>query len=97
VGLAGQQLVTLFAWTEQEFLYYTEGSPIRRIEHARWQRNTAVAMGNALRGELESTNRAAICSALHATLDEVDALVREHVLWALEINGSGLLTGSVHP
>jgi epoxyqueuosine reductase len=48
-GLTGQQLVTLFAWTEEEFLRFTEGSPIRRIGHERWLRNIAVAMGNALR------------------------------------------------
>ncbi|MES2943404.1 MAG: tRNA epoxyqueuosine(34) reductase QueG, partial [Pseudomonadota bacterium] len=48
-GLTGQQLVTLFAWTEDEFLRFTEGSAIRRIGHQRWLRNIAVAMGNALR------------------------------------------------
>ena len=32
------------------FLRLTEGSPIRRIGHERWQRNLAVAMGNALAG-----------------------------------------------
>ncbi|MFM9901625.1 MAG: tRNA epoxyqueuosine(34) reductase QueG, partial [Polaromonas sp.] len=48
-GLTGQQLTSLFAWTEAEFLQRTEGSPIRRIGHERWLRNVAVAMGNALR------------------------------------------------
>ena len=52
-GLTGQQLVTLFKWTEPEFLMHTEGSPIRRIGHERWQRNIAVAMGNALRNALD--------------------------------------------
>lgn len=49
-GLVGSQLVTLFGWTEEEFLRFTEGSPIRRIGHERWLRNMAVALGNALRG-----------------------------------------------
>ena len=48
-GLTGQQLVTLFGWSEEEFLRHTEGSPIRRIGHERWLRNVAVALGNALR------------------------------------------------
>ena len=53
-GLAGSQLVTLFGWTEEEFLHFTEGSPIRRIGHERWLRNIAVALGNALRGAAAS-------------------------------------------
>ncbi|HSI54844.1 MAG TPA: tRNA epoxyqueuosine(34) reductase QueG, partial [Ramlibacter sp.] len=48
-GLTGRQLAQLFAWTDEEFLAHTEGSPIRRIGHERWLRNVAVAMGNALR------------------------------------------------
>lgn len=52
-GLSGQQLVALFEWTEAEFLQRTEGSPIRRIGHERWQRNIAVALGNALRAGAE--------------------------------------------
>ncbi len=48
-GLTGQQLVTLFGWSEEDFLRHTEGSPIRRIGHERWLRNVAVALGNALR------------------------------------------------
>ena len=77
--LVGQDLVRLFAWTEEEFLRFTEGSPIRRIGHVRWLRNIAVALGNALRkGE-----DAAIRSALKARLAHPDPLVREHVEWAL--------------
>jgi epoxyqueuosine reductase len=49
-GLVDHQLVTLFGWSEDEFLRMTEGSPIRRIGHERWLRNIAVALGNALRG-----------------------------------------------
>ena len=59
-GLTGQQLVTLFAWTEEEFLRHTEGSAIRRIGHERWQRNIAVAMGNALRAEHDDGIQAAL-------------------------------------
>ena len=79
-GLTGQQLVTLFAWTEEEFLSHTEGSPIRRIGHERWLRNIAVAMGNALRAGGDDGIRA----ALQARLGSGSALVREHVEWALD-------------
>ncbi len=38
---------TLFAFDEHTFLRHFEGSPIRRIGHARWQRNLAIGMGNS--------------------------------------------------
>ena len=78
-GLTGQQLVTLFAWTEEEFLRYTEGSAIRRIGHERWLRNIAVAMGNALRASGDEGIRHAL-EALRCHSSEV---VKEHVVWAL--------------
>jgi epoxyqueuosine reductase len=80
-GLAGSQLVTLFAWTEEDFLRFTEGSPIRRIGHERWLRNIAVALGNALR----SGRSAALVQALELRANHPSALVREHVAWALEL------------
>ena len=78
-GLSGSQLVTLFAWTEEEFLRHTEGSAIRRIGHERWLRNIAVAMGNALR----VTSDPSIRASLQARAEHPSALVREHVGWAL--------------
>ena len=78
-GLTGQQLVTLFAWTEEEFLRSTEGSAIRRIGHERWLRNIAVAMGNALRAGSDDGIRA----ALQERLGSASVLLREHVEWAL--------------
>ena len=79
-GLAGSQLATLFGWTEDEFLRWTEGSPIRRIGHERWLRNIAVAMGNALRAGQDPE----IMAALVLRADHPSALVREHVAWALD-------------
>jgi len=79
-GLTGRQLAELFAWTEDEFLRHTEGSPIRRIGHARWLRNIAVALGNALRAGQPGSRE-----ALLARIDHPDALVREHVTWALAV------------
>ena len=76
-GLSGQQLVALFEWTEAEFLQRTEGSPIRRIGHERWQRNIAVALGNALRAGAD------VGPFLQQHVEHPSGLVREHVLWAL--------------
>jgi epoxyqueuosine reductase len=78
-GLSGAQLATLLAWSEQEFLHLTEGSPIRRIGHERWLRNVAVAMGNALRRAHDPV----LVDALRRRLDDPSELVREHVAWAL--------------
>ena len=78
-GMAGSQLATLFAWTEAEFLHFTEGSPIRRIGHERWLRNIAVALGNALRTAQDSV----LLNALASRTDHPSPLVREHVAWAL--------------
>ena len=82
-GLTGQQLVTLLGWREDEFLRYTEGSPIRRIGHQRWLRNVAVAMGNALRTGAPSTFKDSIRQSLAERLDDASPLVQEHILWAL--------------
>jgi len=78
-GLVGQDIARLMAWSEAEFLRDTEGSPIRRIGHARWLRNLAVAAGNALR----QTDEAALRAALQAHLTHPSEVVREHVQWAL--------------
>ncbi len=84
-GLTGQQLVTLFDWTEEAFLRITEGSPIRRIGHERWLRNVAVAMGNALHavGTTSEPARAGLRASLVRRADHASELVREHVQWAL--------------
>jgi epoxyqueuosine reductase len=86
-GLTGQQLVTLFCWTQDDFLRYTEGSPIRRIGHERWQRNVAVAMGNALGARaqraLVPSVRAEMTAVLTKALPCSTPLVAEHVAWAL--------------
>lgn len=73
------ELLSLFAWSEKEFLKLTEGSAIRRIGHKRWLRNIAIALGNA------PTN-ASIITALESRKlsEEVDEVVSEHIDWALE-------------
>ena len=80
-GLTGQQLTTLFAWSEEEFLRLTEGSPIRRIGHERWLRNIAVAMGNALHAGVDGAME--IRASLQTRASHPSEVVREHVTWAL--------------
>jgi epoxyqueuosine reductase len=75
-GLDDAGLITLFEWTEEEFLRMTEGSAIRRIGYERWLRNLAVALGNA-------PSSADVVAALEARRGHHSALVREHVEWAL--------------
>jgi epoxyqueuosine reductase len=70
-------LLTLFSWDEASFLNKTEGSPIRRIGFACWQRNIAVALGNA---EYSLAN----VEALTDKLTTSDDMVSEHIHWALE-------------
>jgi len=72
-------LAELWAWDEAEFLHRTEGSAIRRIGHARWRRNLAVGIGNALRVHEDAALRAALAAAR----DAAGALLREHIDWAL--------------
>jgi len=75
-GLDAATLVELFAWTEADFNERLQGSPIRRIGHERWLRNIAVALGNA-------PKTVAVRAALAARAQDMSALVREHVEWAL--------------
>jgi len=81
--LVDQPLVSVFAWTEDEFLRFTEGSPIRRIGHERWLRNVALALGNALRVAVSEAQRQLLSEALQSRLAHPSVLVREHVCWAL--------------
>jgi epoxyqueuosine reductase len=75
--LANSDLIDLFAWTEADFLKKTEGSAIRRIGYECWLRNIAVALGNAMPDPR-------IQQALQSRLDFPSALVKEHVMWALD-------------
>ncbi len=87
------QLLEVFAWTEEQFLKLTEGSAIRRVGHARWQRNCAVALGNwaSLSGDASAQLAPQVRAVLQARLQQslcsepaTEAMVCEHVRWALE-------------
>ena len=80
-GLDAARLVDLFAWTEDEFNRRLEGSAIRRVGHAQWLRNIAVALGNAPASD-------AVIAALRARAEDPSPLVREHVAWALARHGA---------
>ena len=94
-GLGTATLLQLLQWNEDSFLRLTEGSAIRRIGHARWLRNLAVAAGNALRqtlpdgegGGLQQAVSDAEANALRQALqrwqDHPSEVVQEHIAWAL--------------
>ncbi len=75
-GLANSDLVTLFNWTEKEYLANTEGSAIRRIGYEGWLRNLAVGLGNA-------PSDVRIIEALQTKRESVSPLIQEHIDWAL--------------
>ncbi|MFM8863566.1 MAG: tRNA epoxyqueuosine(34) reductase QueG, partial [Limnohabitans sp.] len=78
----------LLGWDEPTFLRRTEGSAIRRIGHARWLRNLALAAGNALAsGQLQGEEGQALCEALQAHAGHEDEVVREQVAWSLQRAG----------
>ncbi len=70
-------LLELFSWDEEYFLNAMQGSPIRRIGFQSWQRNIAVALGNAPYDKQ-------IVLALTQQLKSTSELVAEHIHWALE-------------
>lgn len=84
-GLDDAMLVDLFGWNEEQFNRNLEGSPIRRIGHECWLRNLAVGLGNAAGCGVDTV---AMLAALKARLQHPSAMVREHVIWALEQHGA---------
>lgn len=73
-------LLTLFSWSEEEFLKKTEGSAMRRIGYEQWLRNIAVALGNAPYDPV-------LVAALKERLKTASAIVSEHIAWAIEQHG----------
>jgi epoxyqueuosine reductase len=76
-NLDSAELLTLFSWDEATFFQRTEGSAIRRIGYDCWQRNIAVALGNAPYSE-------SIINALKQQHPHSSEMVREHIDWALQ-------------
>jgi epoxyqueuosine reductase len=97
-GLVDASLAALLAWDEAEFLRRTEGSAIRRIGHARWLRNVALAAGNALAAQrlkgqaatphiametLSATEVQKLKTQLQVLTQHADQVVREQASWSL--------------
>ena len=76
-GLDEVSLIECFGWSEAEFQQKMAGSAIYRIGFKQWLRNIAVGLGNA-------STSPAIVNALEIRKNDEDALVREHVGWALQ-------------
>jgi epoxyqueuosine reductase len=76
-GLDQATLLSLFEWSEEEFLKRTEGSAIRRTGYDGWLRNIAVALGNS-----PSTPEAIM--ALRARQPTAQDMVAAHIAWAIE-------------
>ena len=75
-NLHHEKLVTLFLWSEQEFLDRTAGSPIRRAGYQGWLRNIAVALGNAPASD-------EVMAALESRKGQCSDMVNEHIHWAI--------------
>jgi epoxyqueuosine reductase len=83
-GLGAGRIAELMSWNEAEFLRRTEGSAIRRIGHARWLRNLALAAGNALASSaLPEAERQVLLQGLAVLADHSDPVVQEQVAWSL--------------
>jgi epoxyqueuosine reductase len=83
--LKAPPLQELLQWDEATFLNMTQGSAIRRIGHARWIRNVALAAGNALHDteKISTEDAAALVNALVPWLSHSDPVVQEQVAWSL--------------
>lgn len=76
-GLDDVSLIECFAWSEAEFKQKMTGSAIYRIGYVQWLRNIAIGLGN-------SPSKPEIVNALKAREMDSNALIREHVSWALQ-------------
>ncbi|MEN9946453.1 MAG: tRNA epoxyqueuosine(34) reductase QueG [Pseudomonadota bacterium] len=70
-------LYQLFSWNEAQFIQKMQGSPIYRIGFNAWQRNLAIAIGNAPYDQQ-------LLQLLKQRLATATAMVQEHISWAIE-------------
>ncbi len=75
-GLDSADILELFSWDETTFLESTQGMALRRVNFEQWQRNLAVALGNA-------PTSPSIVDALASKRNAASPMVREHIDWAL--------------
>lgn len=74
--LDASNLLDLFKWNEAEFIQKMQGSAILRIGYDSWQRNLAVALGNA-------PYQAEIITELEFKALTASIMVKEHIAWAI--------------
>jgi epoxyqueuosine reductase len=63
----------------EDFSVKFKGSPLKRAKRRAYLRNVAVALGN----HIAQGNRSAIPALVNTLLNDPDALVRQHAVWAL--------------
>jgi epoxyqueuosine reductase len=88
-GFDHLDLLAAWRWDEAQFQERTNGTAIRRIGFEQWLRNVAVAIGNALAGELGAAARSELRAALEERATHQSPLVCEHVAWALDQGPGG--------
>ncbi len=76
-GLDKISLLDCLNWSENEFDTKTLGSAIRRIGYQSWIRNVVIALGNA---DYDPN----IVNALQQRYDRHNALIQEHIDWAIQ-------------
>jgi epoxyqueuosine reductase len=76
-SLTDVTLLSLWQWSEKEFLTRFEGSPIRRIGFQNWLRNLAVAIGNSQYSD-------STIQQLDAKRKVANNMVNEHIDWAIK-------------
>jgi epoxyqueuosine reductase len=78
-------LVEIFSWTRDDFDQKMKGSAIYRIGYEQFMRNVAVSLGNLLRHpDTLGDDRVYVRSQLRQQDQRIDAIVDEHITWALK-------------
>ena len=75
-NLDDSSLLSLWQWQEDDFLQYTQGSPIRRTGYVSFLRNVAIALGNA-------QARHEVIEHLRSKLGIHGDMLDEHIHWAI--------------
>ena len=75
-NLDNSSLLEIWQWREEEFLHYTQGSPLRRTGYLNFLRNIAIGLGNA-------NASAETIKQLNSKLNAHNDMLDEHIHWAI--------------
>ena len=75
--LDSSSLLELWQWTPDDFLKYTQGSPLRRTGYINFLRNISIGLGNA-NGSEETIKQ------LKSRLNLDNDVLNEHIIWAIK-------------